>query len=153
MTVQDQMTRLLVTADLRIEVNGLVADLSGSGRHLVLHTENPAQLWREAAGAEMPDGFSNIGGLKSLGALAQQLSAVGLQVDVTGPRGVVARLGGASPSLLGKLVTGSDQFAPGAPLITVPLLWQRVSRVGQAGLISGVLAAVAAVVFISRRKN
>lgn len=98
---------LSVSADLRLDVDGSKAHLVGDGQSLVLHSTDPLRLWSAVNKASLPAGISRVDGPRAVGRAADALLDSGLSVDVTGPHGVLVRLGQGADSRVGGFVTGS----------------------------------------------
>ena len=131
--------QLAVFADLRIETDGQRAHLVGDGKSLILHTDQPLRFWRSIDHAALPAGVGRVNGPRALGRVADALHDAGVTVDVTGPDGVLVRLGDGAGSRLGKLVTGSSAVGFGS----VRLLASTVSARLPVGRIAAALALVA----------
>jgi hypothetical protein len=116
------MSRLDVTADLRIEVDGTQATLVGSGDRLVLETTDPGAFWSALLRAELPAGVGRIDAARALGRIADGLRDAGVRVDVRGPRGRLVALGAGVRSPAGRLGTGSSALRPGGPRALAPLV-------------------------------
>ncbi|WP_111766067.1 hypothetical protein [Nakamurella deserti] len=130
----DGRTRtLVVQADVRVEVDGLPAHLTGSGRDLQLSTDAPARLWTEFTRAELPSGWGRVNGPRAIGRIADQLAGQGLSLSVVGPTGEVVRLGDRVSSRLGRVATGSAAVHFGSPRTLAPTVVE-VVRHGGAGL-------------------
>ena len=143
------MTRsgaLSVSADLRIESDGQRAHLVGDGGSLILHTDQPLQFWSSINHAALPSGVGRVSGPRALGRVAGALDDAGITLDVTGPDGVLVRLGDGAGSRLGRLVTGSSAVGFGsvrllASTLTARLPVRRIAIAALAGLATvGVLA-------------
>ena len=111
-----------VLADLRLESDGQRAHLVGDGTALVLHTDNPMRFWSEINEAALPPGVGRVNGPRALGRAADVLADAGLTVDVTGPDGMLVRLGGATGSPFGRLSTGSSAVQFGSPRLLLSTL-------------------------------
>lgn len=126
-------SRLEVTADLALTVDGQQARLTGSGSDLRLTAADPVALWRSAASVPWPVGVTVGSGPRALGDLAGTLAGVGLHLEITGPRGRVAELGRGVDSGLGRRLTGSRSVrfgSPGTLAATVrrePVPWRGVA--------------------------
>lgn len=116
---------LSVSADLRLEVDGREAHLSGDGQRLVLRTEDPLRLWSALGDASLPAGATAPTGPRAIGRLATLLKDFGVTLDIAGPGGTVVRLGSEARSPVGRLVTGSRAVQPGS----VGALWPLARRV------------------------
>jgi hypothetical protein len=92
-------------------------------------------------------------GTAALPFLADQLSEVGLRVEVIGPKGTVATIGSGASSVVGRVVTGSRAIQPGDTRAVAALRVGQVKR-GRRGLIlAGVAATVGVgVVVVLRRR-
>ena len=140
-----------VLADLRIESDGHQAHLVGDGRSLVLHTDSPMHFWSTLNQAALPSGVGRVNGPRALGRAADLLADAGITVDVTGPDGVIARLGDNAGSRLGRLATGSSAVHFGSPRVLLSTLSAGfpVRRFGVAA--AAVIALVG--VFVARRRR
>jgi len=143
---------LAVFADVRVDIEGHRAHLVGDGQSLILHTDQPLHLWSALAHAPLPAGVGRVNGPRALGRAADALRAAGLTVDVTGPDGVLVRLGGAGTSA-GRLLTGSSAVGLGSTRVVTSTLNARVP-VGRISLAAALVAAMAlAVAVIVRRRR
>lgn len=129
---------LHVTSDLSIEIDGTSAHLSSDGTRLVLSSTRPEKIWAAAVGAALPVGVGQTSGPRAVGRLADELAAVGLSLEVTGPAGRVVRLGDGVQSRVGRATTGSAAVGPGRPGALAVVLWH-----GQRRLVGGVAALLA----------
>jgi len=105
--VQSGRPALSVSADLRLDIDGSKAHLVGDGQSLILHSNDPLRLWSALNQASLPAGVSRADGPRAIGRAADALLDNGLSVDVTGPHGVLVRLGQGADSRAGRLITGS----------------------------------------------
>lgn len=145
------MTRLDVTADLAVEVDGVPATLTGSGGRLVLSASDPVALWSAVVSSDLPAGFGRVDGPRSLGRIADGLREAGVRLDVRGPRGPVVALGAGVTSAAGRLSTGSSALRPGGARALAPLLLADLRRRPLAFAAAAALLAVAAVALRRRR--
>jgi hypothetical protein len=122
------MTRLDVTADLVLSVDGVPATLTGSDGRLVLESADPAALWSAVVTSDLPAGIGRVDGPRGLGRLADGLRDAGVRIDVRGPRGPVASLGAGVTSAVGRVSTGSSALRPGGPRALAPLLLADLRR-------------------------
>jgi hypothetical protein len=99
---------LSITADLRLDLDGTKAHLVGDGQSLILHSSDPLRLWSALNQASVPAGIARVDGPRAVGRAADALLDNGLRVDVTGPHGVLVRLGQGADSRAGRLITGSS---------------------------------------------
>jgi len=136
---------------VRVDIEGHRAHLVGDGQSLILHTDQPLHLWSDLSHAPLPAGVGRVNGPRALGRAADALRAAGLTVDVTGPDGVLVRLGGAGTSA-GRLLTGSGAIGLGSPRVLFSTLTARVpiGRISVAAVIAG--AALAIAVIVRRRR-
>lgn len=146
------MTRLDVTADLAVEVDGVPATLTGSGGRLVLSASDPVALWSAVVSSDLPAGFGRVDGPRSLGRIADGLREAGVRLDVRGPRGPVVALGAGVTSAAGRLSTGSSALRPGGPRALAPLLISDLRRRPLAAA-SAVAVLVALVATTLRRRR
>ncbi len=143
--------KLAVFADLRIETDGQRAHLVGDGRSLILHTDQPLRFWSSIDHAALPAGVGRVNGPRALGRVADALHDAGVTVDVTGPDGVLVRLGDGAGSRLGKLVTGSSAVGFGSVRLLASTVTARMP-VGRIAAALG-LAAVFGIVAVVRRRR
>ena len=141
-----------IRADLRMDLDGASATLTGDGDRLVLATERPGALWDTLASAPVPIGVRPASGSAGVGRVAEALRAAGLNLDVRGPRGTVATLGAGVDSVLGRVLAGSSALRPGAPAAVAPLLWHAV-RQWPAARIAAIALAIAAGFVAVRRPS
>ncbi len=134
-----------------IEIDGMPATLVADGDRLVLSAAHPERAWAAVVSAALPAGVGKLDGPRAVGRVASELAAVGLRLEVRGPRGRLAQLGEGVQSRLGRAVTGSAAVAPGAPSAVAVLLWSRVSRRGAAIAVVALGAAAGAAVLRRRR--
>ena len=121
--------RLSVEADLRLELAGRPARLTGSGRELTLYLADPVDALSQVGLALLP----RAGRLtpRRLGLLADGLTAAGLRLTVRGPGGALLVLGqeGSRPV---RWLTRSPSVALGSPLavarMVARLVLQRLRR-------------------------
>jgi hypothetical protein len=106
MTAADR--RLLITADLRLEVSGAQASVTASGSHVTVRADSPVTLWSELNRAALPSSVGRVSGPRAVGRAAELLREHGLDVQIEGPQGVLVRLGTGVHSALGRSVTGSS---------------------------------------------
>ncbi len=128
---------LVVQADVRMDLAGHRAHLTGSGRDLRIDTDAPAALWAEVTRAELPSGWARVNGPRAIGRIADQLARQGLALSVTGPSGEVVRLGARVSSRVGRVATGSAAVAFGSPRTVAPTVVQVVRQAG-AGILDRV---------------
>ncbi len=139
-----QRAALAVHADLRIDSDGQRAHLVGDGRSLVLHTDSPLRFWSTINHAALPSGVGRVNGPRALGQAAGLLADAGITVDVTGPDGLLVRLGSGAESTLGRITTGSTAVVFGS----ARTLWSTLSaqvplrRYGGATAVAGVAAGL-----------
>lgn len=149
MTIAPVDGTVMVEANLRFDVDGISASLTGSGQRLVFRTDEPRQLVQALVGTL---GAKN--GRRTLGRVSDALGAHGLELRVVGPQGVVARIGAGADSLLGQMVTGSRQVQIGRLSSTLPLVRLSVRQrnwLWLAGSVGGVTSA--AWVFLRGRRS
>lgn len=124
--------RLAVEADLRLDLGGRPARLTGSGRELTLQLTDPADALTQVGAALLPQA----GRLtpRRLGWLADQLRDAGLRLTVRGPNGPLLVLGREGPGLL-RWLTRSRYVALGPPRVVARALatvvlrrWRRRGR-------------------------
>ena len=120
--------RLDVEADLQMDVDGTRAYLHGRGSQLTLSSSHPERVWAAAVASVLPAGLVVAGGPRAVGRIADQLSAHGVRLDVTGPQGVLASLGAGVSSPLGLVATGSRAVRPGRPVALTSLAWRARPR-------------------------
>jgi hypothetical protein len=111
-----------VAADLRFEIDGATATVSGAGSDITVQCSDPARLLASISGAQLPVGVSRVDGPRALGRAADALGSAGLQLTVSGPDGAVLTLGRDARSSVVRVVTGSARVQPGAWVATRPLL-------------------------------
>lgn len=116
--------RLDVTADLTIDVDGVPAQLTGSGSRLVLTSSHPEQLLDAAAASMLPVGVGEINGPRAVGRVADLMREAGVRLEVRGPQGAVATLGDDVRSAVGRVLTGSDAVSVGRPGALAALVWR-----------------------------
>jgi hypothetical protein len=121
-------SRLDVTADLTVTVDGLTSTVTGSGSDLRVETADPARLLDTLADAELPSGVGRVDGPRALGRLAEVLRAAGVRVTVTGPRGDVLAMGDVPPAWTGRLLTGSRSVRMGSWSAVRPLVLASARR-------------------------
>jgi len=148
-------TAVAVLADLRIETDGQRAHLVGDGTALVLHTDSPLQFWSTINGAALRSGVGRVSGPRALGRAADVLTQAGITIDVTGPGGMIVRLGEGAGSVLGRVTTGSPAVQFGSvPVLASTLSAQvPVRRYGLAAAGALVLAALFALFVVLRRRR
>ncbi len=142
-----------VSADLTIEVAGIVSTLTGDGQDLVLHSADPATVLGVLASSLLPVAVGAVDGPRALGRMGEALETAGLRLELAGPRGVYLTLGRTTSSPVGRLLTRSSHVQPGRPAALQPLISAEVARrVGRPRrvLVVGVLAA-GLVVAVGRR--
>ena len=119
--------RLRLDADLRLDVDGQHLQLSGAGRHLVLHADRAADLVTAAARARGP-----LGGRR----LATALDELGLTLDVRDAGGLVVRLGrDAGTGVVGGVLAAPVSLGPRG---------RRWGRLAVGLVVAALLAAVVA---------
>ena len=143
-----------VQADLRMDLDGTSATLTGDGDRLMLATERPVALWDILVSAPLPVGGGSVGGPARVGRVAEALREAGVNLDLRGPRGTVASLGAGVDSALGRVLVGSGALGPGAPAAVAPLVWQAVRR-GPAARVAALALAtsVAGIVLVHRARR
>lgn len=102
--------RLRVEADLRLDLGGRPARLTGSGSELTLQLTDPADALTQVRAVLLPRGVRLTP--RPLGALADRLQTAGLILTVRGPHGPLVVLGQQGPGPLRRL-TGSPYVALG----------------------------------------
>ncbi len=145
--------RIRVEADLEFAVDGTPARLTSHGYRLVLSSPHPERVWAAVLSAALPVRVGALDRPKAVGRLAAELAAVGLRLEVTGPRGAVAHLGDGVQSRLGRLATGSAAVSPGAPSAVAVLLWSRVPRTTAAAGLALALALAGTAIAYRRRRS
>ncbi len=113
MTADPQrVRRLTVEANLRLDLGGQPARLTGSGSELTLQLTDPADALTHVGAALLP----RAGRLtpRRLGWLADRLQTAGLRLTVRGPGGPVLVLGREGQGLL-RWLTRSRYVALGPP--------------------------------------
>lgn len=150
-SVQTGRPALSVSADLRLDIDGSKAHLVGDGQSLILHSSDPLRLWSALNQASLPAGISRVDGPRAIGRAADALLDNGLSVDVTGPHGVLVRLGRGADSRAGRIVTGSRgvEFGSARALGATARAAVPVRRIAISG---AVVAAAAALYAVSRRR-
>jgi hypothetical protein len=149
--------KLDVEVDLRIDLDGQPATISGTDNHLVVHAESPVGLIAAVLASERPEGYRNLRGPGVLGAFADSLHTAGVELEVTGPSGTLLTLGSDQHSRWGRLATGSVHVRPGGMATLRPLLVEvvreqlRHSRPRARAGAAGVLVAVVLVSRLRRR--
>lgn len=131
-----------LTADLRFRVDApggarATGTVTADGDTVRVRTDAPAVLIRSLRSTERT----------RAAALGDLLSTTGVTVEVSGPRGAVARLGAGVDSRLGRLLTGS-RTVDVRGVLTRPSRFAG-SRIGAAA----VVVAVAALVVGQRRSR
>lgn len=116
--------RLDVTADLTIDVDGVPAQLTGSGSRLVLTSARPERVLDAAAASMLPVGVGEINGPRAVGRVADLMREAGVRLEVRGPQGAVAILGDDVRSAVGRVLTGSDAVSVGRPGALAALAWR-----------------------------
>lgn len=147
---------VVVEADLRLELDGHAATLTGSGTDLTLHCAEPAALLGQLSFAALPSGVDRIDGPRSLGRAADGLYRAGLRLSVTGPDGAVLVLGRDQDSRLGRLATGSRRARFGStrtlrPVVAAEVI-RRVQRRPGRSVLGGLALLAAAVVTVRHRR-
>lgn len=142
---------LAVFADVRLDAEGHRAHLVGDGQSLILHTDQPLHLWSALANAPLPAGVGRVNRPRALGRAADALQTAGLTVDVTGPDGLVVRLGGAGSSA-GRLLTGSSAIGFGSTRVIISTVTARVP-VGRISVAVVIAAAPLAIAAMLRRRH
>ncbi len=141
-----------VFADLRIDNDGRRAHLVGDGQTLVLHTDSPMAFWSTINRAALPAGVGRVNGPRALGRAAGLLSETGITLDVTGPDGMIVRLGEGASSRLGQLTTGSAAVQFGSTRVLASTLSAQVP-VRRYGLAAAVALVVGVVLAARRRRS
>jgi len=142
---------LSVSADLRLDVDGASAHLAGDGQSLILHSSDPMRLWSSVNRASLPAGISRVDGPRAVGRAADALSDNGLRVDVTGPHGVLVRLGKGADSRAGRIVTGSRGVEFGSARALGATVRAEVPT-GRIALAGAAIAAAAVLFAVLRRR-
>lgn len=117
------LPKLDVEVDLRIDLDGQSATVSGTDSHLVVHAENPADLVAAVLAGERPEKHR---GRRALGAFADSLDTAGVELTVTGPSGTLLTLGSGQRWRWARLATGSVHVRPGGMAGLRPLLVEGV---------------------------
>ena len=143
------MTRLDVTANLTVELDGVPATLTGHGGRLVLAADDPGALWTAVTRAGLPSGVGRLVASRALGRFADGLRDTGVRIDIAGPRGPLVSIGDGVRSGAGWLTTGSSALRPGGiraigPLVLNDLRGRTVARAAALALSGVVVLAVAA---------
>lgn len=141
--------RLQVVADLRLDLDGRPATITGAGSQVHVRTVDPGRLWGQVVGAPLPAGVDRSNGPRAVGQVANGLAAAGLTVTVEGPNGPLVVLGKGGRSIRGRLFTGSSHVRPGAigalrPLALAQLrrnVFRPRRRVAAVALLAGALTA------------
>ncbi len=136
-----------LTADLRFGVDApggarATGTVTADGETVRVRTDAPAVLIRSLRSDDRT----------RTAALGDLLSATGVTVEVSGPRGAVARLGAGVDSRLGRLLTGS----PNVGVRGVPAtMWRFAgSRIGAAAVAVPVATVVAvATIVVGQRRS
>ncbi len=155
---QRPLGRLMVAADLRLDVDGVGATVTGNGSTLIVASDEPVKLWQAANSSALPDGVGRIGGPRAIGRLADALDRVGLQLEVVGPDGPLVRLGarasaGAS-SRSARLLIGSDAVSFGsARALLPPVVAAARSAVNPRVVLVGAAAVALGVLTVLRRRR
>ena len=143
-----------VRADLRMDLDGASATLTGDGDRLVLATERPGALWDTLASAPFPVGVGSVSGPVGVGRLAESLREAGVNLEVRGPRGTVASLGAGVDSALGRALAGSSALRPGALAAVAALVWHAVRQRPAARIAGLTLASIlVGIVFLGRARR
>lgn len=116
------LPRLNVEVDLRIDLDGQHATISGADNHLVVHAESPADLVAAVLAGERPEKYRTLSGPRVLGAFADSLDTAGVELKVTGPSGTLLTLGSGQHWRWARLATGSVHVRPGGMARLRPLL-------------------------------
>lgn len=119
MTEPADQPELHVTADLRLDVDGVEVRIAGDGQRIDVSTDHPLRLMSAAARTPSPRG--------AFAVVANVLADSGVTVEVKGSHGAVARAGLGVDSRLGRVATGSSHvrvvvdprllFAAGAAVV------------------------------------
>lgn len=116
------LPKLDVEVDLRIDLDGQPATISGTDNHLVVHAESPGDLIAAVLAADLPQEYQHLRGARALGALADSLDTAGVELEVTGPSGTLLTIGSGQHWRWGRLTTGSVHVRPGGVAGLRPLL-------------------------------
>jgi hypothetical protein len=114
------------------------------GTVLHVRAEDPVAAWEGVAGVA-PSASAG------LGALADQLAAEGLSVEVSGPAGRLATVGAGADSALGRAVTGSRHVQPGGATALRPLVLSQLRQVARRR--RSLLLALAALTVLAVRRR
>ena len=139
---QPGMPQLRVDADLAIEVAGVAAQISGHGDLVQVSTDRPVALARSVASVSVPRVLQ-----RSPSSVGDELARLGLRIEVTSPRGLVAAIG--APATARVAGTGAQRSLELGPARVVAA--EVVSESGHVlhqrrGLVATVLAALAVLV-------
>ena len=128
-------TRLDFTADLRFSLDApggghATGTVTADGPTLHVHTDSPTVLIRSLGSNDRA----------RTAALGDLLSTTGVTVEVSGPRGRIARIGAGVDSRLGHLLTGSRNVDVRGVLVTT---WRSPGpRIGAAAVVVALTALV-----------
>jgi hypothetical protein len=134
--------------DLTFGVDAPLGTVTRVGDLVIIRTEDPVGVWDAVT-------TSVSTGQRAVSAVAEELAAQGVTVEITGPDGLVARLGAGIDSSRGLLAAGSRKMELGDRHATASLVRARLRRadprVGAAA--TGAVLAGGAVVFGVRRRR
>lgn len=117
---------LRVDADLRLDVDGVTASITGHGDDVTVFSETPGRLWAALAEAALPSGVGRVDGPRALGRLANSLDERGVRVHIDGPQGRLVTLGDPRSSFVGRVATGSGHLRLGSPRAVGPIVAARL---------------------------
>jgi hypothetical protein len=135
-------------SDLTFGVDATLGTVTRVGDLVIIRTEDPVGVWDAVT-------TSVSTGQRAIAAVAEELAAQGITVEITGPEGLVARIGAGIDSSRGLLAAGSRKIELGERRAIASLVRVRLRRadprVGAAA--AGALVAGGAVVFGLRRRR
>ena len=139
---QPGAARLRVDADLAIEVDGIPARISGRGDVVEVSTDRPVALARSIAPVSIPHVLR-----RSPRSVGDELARLGLRIEVTSPRGLVAAIG--APATARAAGAGAQRpLEPGpARVVAAEVVYETGHVLNQRrGLVAIVLAVLAVLV-------
>ena len=145
--------RLLITADLRMEVGGAEATVTAAGSHVTVRADSPETLWSELNRAALPSAVGRVSGPHAVGRAAELLRDNGLDVQIEGPQGVIVRLGTGVHSALGRSITGSSAVQLVSLRSLRPIATAAVRQAFSARRVIGVAIAAGAAIAVTVRRR
>lgn len=146
---QPGAARLRVDADLAMEVDGIPARISGRGDVVEVSTDRPVALARSVASVSIPRALQ-----RSPQSVGDELAQLGLRIEVTSPRGLVAAIG--APATARAAETGAQRRLEPGPVrvVAAEVVYETGHVLNQRRGLVGIVLAVLAVlvgVQIARR--